>query len=103
MQKIRKGDNVIMLTGKDKGRTGEVIQVMPKENRALVRGVNMVRRHQRQTQTEQAGIVSKEASVHLSNLALVGADGKPTRVGFKINEDGTKVRVSKRSGEVIDG
>ncbi len=103
MQKIRKGDNVIMLTGKDKGRTGEVMQVMPKENRALVRGVNMVRRHQRQTQTEQAGIVSKEASVHLSNLALVGADGKPTRVGFKINEDGTKVRVSKRSGEVIDG
>ncbi len=103
MQKIRKGDNVIMLTGKDKGRTGEVIQVMPKENRALVRGVNMVRRHQRQTQTEQAGIVNKEASVHLSNLALVGADGKPTRVGFKINEDGTKVRVSKRSGEVIDG
>ena len=103
MQKIRKGDNVIMLTGKDKGRTGEVIQVMPKENRALVRGVNMLRRHQRQTQTEQAGIVSKEASVHLSNLALVGTDGKPTRVGFKINEDGTKVRVSKRSGEVIDG
>ena len=103
MQKIRKGDNVIMLTGKDKGRTGEVIQVMPIENRALVRGVNMVRRHQRQTRTEQAGIVNKEASVHLSNLALVGADGKPTRVGFKINEDGTKVRVSKRSGEVIDG
>ena len=103
MQKIRKGDNVIMLTGKDKGRTGEVMQVIPKENRALVRGVNMVRRHQRQTQTEQAGIVNKEASVHLSNLAVVGSDGKPTRVGFKINQDCTKVRVSKRSGEVIDG
>lgn len=103
MQKIRKGDNVVVLTGKDKGRKGEVIQVMPKENRALVRGINMVRRHQRQTQTEQAGIVSKEASVHLSNLAIAGSDGKPTRVGFKINDDGTKVRVAKRSGEVIDG
>jgi len=103
MQKIRKGDSVVVLTGKDKGRTGEVIQVMPKESRALVRGINMVRRHQRQTQTEQAGIVNKEASVHLSNLAIAGSDGKPTRVGFKVNDDGTKVRVAKRSGEVIDG
>jgi len=103
MQKIRKGDNVIVLTGKDKGRTGEVIQVMPKEDRALVSGINMVKRHQRQTQTQQAGIVTKEASVHLSNLAIVDSDGKPTRVGFRINEDGTKVRVAKRSGEVIDG
>lgn len=103
MQKIRKGDSVVVLTGKDKGRTGEVIRVMPKESRALVQGINMVKRHQRQTQTEQAGIVNKEASVHLSNLAIAGADGKPTRVGFKINDDGTKVRVAKRSGEVIDG
>ncbi|WP_136657433.1 50S ribosomal protein L24 [Nitratireductor sp. XY-223] len=103
MQKIRKGDSVVVLTGKDKGRTGEVIQVMPKENRALVRGVNMVRRHQKQTQTQQAGIVSKEASIHLSNLAIADSEGKPTRIGFKINDDGRKVRVAKRSGEVIDG
>ena len=103
MQKIRKGDSVVVLTGKDKGRTGEVIQVMPKENRALVRGINMVKRHQRQTQTQQAGIVNKEASIHLSNLAIADSEGKPTRVGFKTNEDGTKVRVAKRSGEVIDG
>ena len=103
MQKIRKGDNVIVLTGKDKGRTGEVIQVMPKEDRALVRGINMVKRHQRQTQNEQAGIVNKEASVHLSNLAIADSNGKPTRVGFKINDDGTKVRVAKTTGDVIDG
>lgn len=103
MQKIRKGDSVVVLTGKDKGRTGEVIQVMPKENKALVRGINMVRRHQKQTQTQQAGIVSKEASIHLSNLAVADSEGKPTRIGFKINEDGRKVRVAKRSGEVIDG
>ena len=103
MQKIRKGDSVVVLTGKDKGRTGEVIQVMPKESKALVRGINMVRRHQKQTQTQQAGIVSKEASIHLSNLAIADSEGKPTRIGFKINEDGRKVRVAKRSGEVIDG
>ncbi len=103
MQKIRKGDSVVVLTGKDKGRTGEVIQVMPKENRALVQGINMVKRHQRQSQTQQAGIVTKEASIHLSNLAIADSDGKPTRVGIKINKDGTKVRVAKRSGDVIDG
>ena len=103
MQKIRKGDSVVVLTGKDKGRTGEVIQVMPKENRAIVRGINMVKRHQRQTQTEQAGIINKEASVHLSNIAIADSDGKPTRGGFQINKDGTKVRVAQRSGEVIDG
>jgi large subunit ribosomal protein L24 len=103
MQKIRKGDNVIVLTGKDKGRTGEVVRVMPKESRAVVSGINMIRRHQRQTQTQQAGIISREAPIHLSNLALVDSDGKPVRVGFKINDDGTKVRISKRSGEVIDG
>ncbi|MBP2547148.1 large subunit ribosomal protein L24 [Neorhizobium galegae] len=102
MQKIRKGDNVVVLTGKDKGRTGEVVQVMPQEDRAVVRGVNMVKRHQRQTQTQEAGIINKEASIHLSNIALVAKDGKPTRVGFSV-VDGKKVRVAKRTGDVIDG
>jgi large subunit ribosomal protein L24 len=103
MQKIRKGDKVVVLAGKDKGRTGEVIAVMPKEDRAVVRGLNMVKRHQRQTQTQEAGIINKEAPLHLSNLAVADPkDGKPTRVGFRI-EGETKVRVAKRSGEVIDG
>ncbi|MBB6179282.1 50S ribosomal protein L24 [Pseudorhizobium flavum] len=102
MQKIRKGDNVVVLTGKDKGRTGEVLQVLPKEDRAVVRGVNMVKRHQRQTQTQEAGIINKEASIHLSNIAVVAKDGKPTRVGFQV-VDGKKVRVAKRTGDVIDG
>lgn len=103
MQKIRKGDNVVVLTGRDKGRSGEVIQVMPKEDRAVVRGVNMVKRHQRQTASQEAGIISKEAPIHLSNLAIQDKDGKPTRVGFKLLDDGRKVRVAKRSGEQIDG
>ncbi|MEX0347127.1 MAG: 50S ribosomal protein L24 [Rhizobiaceae bacterium] len=102
MQKIKKGDSVVILAGKDKGRTGEVLQVMPKENRALVRGVNMIRRHQRQTQTQEAGIISKEAPIHLSNIAIADKDGKPTRVGFKIDGE-KKVRVAKRSGDLIDG
>ena len=103
MQKIRKGDKVVVLTGKDKGRTGEVVQVMPKEDRAVVRGVNMVKRHQRQTQSQEAGIINKEASIHLSNIAIADPkDGKPTRVGFKIDGE-KKVRVAKRSGVVIDG
>lgn len=103
MQKIRKGDKVIVLAGRDKGREGEVIQVMPSDNRALVRGVNMVRRHQKQTPQSEGGIVSKEASIDLSNLALLDPrSGKATRVGFKTLEDGRKVRVAKRSGEVID-
>ncbi|WP_376742212.1 50S ribosomal protein L24 [Ensifer canadensis] len=103
MQKIRKGDKVVVLAGKDKGRTGEVVQVMPKEDRAVVRGVNMVKRHQRQTQSQEAGIINKEASIHLSNIAIADPkDGKPTRVGFKIDGD-KKVRVAKRSGVVIDG
>ena len=88
MQKIRKGDKVVVLTGKDKGRTGEVLAVMPKEDRAFVRGLNMVKRHQRQTQTQEAGIINKEASLHLSNLAVADPkDGKPTRVGFRIEGD----------------
>ena len=102
MQKIKKGDSVVVLAGKDKGRTGEVVQVMPKENRALVRGINMIRRHQKQTQTQEAGIMSREAPIHLSNIAITDKDGKPTRVGFK-KESEEKVRVAKRSGESIDG
>ena len=102
--KIRKGDKVIVLTGRDKGRTGEVIQVMRSEDRALVRGVNLVKRHQRQTPTQEGGIVSKEASIHLSNLAIADpSDGKATRVGFKILPNGRKVRFAKRSGVEIDG
>ena len=102
--KIRKGDKVILLTGRDKGRTGEVIEVRPAEGRALVRGVNLVKRHQRQSATQDGGIISKEASVHLSNLAMADPkDGKPTRVGFKVMKDGRKVRVAKRSGVEIDG
>ncbi len=101
--KIRKGDRVIVLSGRDKGRAGEVFEVRPAEGRALVRGVNMVKRHQKQSQNQEGGIISKESPVHLSNIAIVGKDGKPTRVGFKIQADGTKVRVAKRSGAEIDG
>jgi large subunit ribosomal protein L24 len=100
--KIKKGDNVIVLAGRDKGKRGEVIEVRPKENRALVRGVNMVRRHQRQTQTQEGGIISKEGPIHISNLAIEDPkDRQPTRIGFKILADGKKVRVAKRSGEQI--
>ncbi|MFL5029886.1 MAG: 50S ribosomal protein L24 [Xanthobacteraceae bacterium] len=105
--KIKKGDKVIVLTGRDKGRTGEVFEVRPAENRALVRGVNMVKRHQRQTGAQEGGIISKEAPIHLSNLALADPrDGKPTRVGFKFvgeGRDRKKVRFAKRSGVEIDG
>jgi large subunit ribosomal protein L24 len=105
--KIRKGDKVIVLTGRDKGRTGEVIEVRPDENRALVRGVNMVKRHQRQSPTQEGGIISKEGPVHLSNLALADPkNGKPTRVGFKFvgeGRDRKKLRFAKRSGVEIDG
>ena len=105
--KIRKGDKVIVLSGPDKGRSGEVIEVRPDGGRALVRGVNMVKRHQKQTAQQEGGIISKEATVHLSNLALADPkDGKPTRVGFKFigeGEDRRKVRVAKRSGVEIDG
>ena len=107
MQKIRKGDKVVVLSGKDKGRTGEVLSVQPKEDKALVRGVNMIRRHQKQSQSEQGGIITKEAPIHLSNLAIADPkDGKPTRVGFKFvgeGRDRKKVRVAKRSGVEIDG
>ena len=101
--KIRKGDKVIVLSGRDKGRTGEVFEVRPDESKALVRGINMVRRHQKQTAQQEGGIISKEAPIQLSNVAYVGKDGKPTRIGFKIQADGTKVRVAKSSGVEIDG
>jgi large subunit ribosomal protein L24 len=101
--KIKKGDKVVVLTGRDKGRSGEVVRVHPRDERALVRGVNMVKRHQSQTGTREGGIITKEATIHLSNLALADPkDGKPTRVGFKILEDGRKVRFAKRSGDLID-
>ena len=101
--KIKKGDKVVVITGRDKGRSGEVVQVMPAEERAIVRGVNMVKRHQRQTMQSEGGIITKEASVHLSNLALTDPkDGKPTRVGFKVLEDGRKVRFCKKCSEAID-
>jgi large subunit ribosomal protein L24 len=105
--KIRKGDNVIVLVGRDRGRTGEVIEVRPDEARALVRGINMVKRHQKQTGAQEGGIISKEAPVHLSNLAIADPkDNKPTRIGFKFVGEGDgrrKVRVAKRSGVEIDG
>ena len=102
--KIRKGDKVVVLSGRDKGRSGEVIEVRPGESRALVRGINMVKRHQKQTAQQEGGIISKEAPVHLSNVALADPkDGKPTRIGFKVMPDGTRVRVAKRSGVEIDG
>jgi large subunit ribosomal protein L24 len=105
--KIRKGDKVIVIAGRDKGRTGEVIEVRPAEDRALVRGINMIKRHQRQTAQQDGGIISREGPIHLSNLALADPkDGKPTRVGFKFVGEGDarkKVRFSKRSGAEIDG
>jgi large subunit ribosomal protein L24 len=100
--RIRKGDRVVVITGRDKGKTGEVIEVMPAENRARVQGLNLVRRHMKQTAKNDAGIFSHAAPIHLSNLALVDAKGKPTRVGFEIR-DGKKVRVARTTGDVIDG
>lgn len=101
--KVKKGDRVIVITGKDKGKRGEVLRALPSENRVIVQGVNVVKRHQRQTQAQEGGIIEKEASIHVSNVAHIdpGSD-KPTRVGYKILEDGRKVRVAKRSGEVLD-
>jgi len=105
--KIRKGDKVVVLAGRDKGRTGEVIEVRPTQSRVVVRGVNMVKRHQKQTAREEGGIISKEAAIHLSNVALADPqDGKATRVGFKYvgeGHDRRKIRVARRSGVEIDG
>lgn len=105
--RIKKGDKVVVLTGKDKGKTGEVLQVIPSETRALVQGINLVRRHTKQTASQDSGIYTKPAPIHLSNIALIDPKSepskpKPTRVGFKI-ENGTKVRVYKSTGEAIDG
>lgn len=101
--KIRKGDRVVVTTGRDKGKTGEVLRILRKQNRALVQGVNMVKRHQRPTQTSGGGIVEKESTIHISNLAHIDPkDQKPTRIGFKVLDDGRKVRFAKRSGEIID-
>ena len=101
--KIRKGDRVVVLTGKDKGRQGVVSKVMPKEGRVIVSGLNLVQRHTRPTQNDpQGGVKTKEASIHLSNVAIADSNGKPTRVGFRIDGD-KKVRVAKTTGEVING
>lgn len=101
--KIRKGDRVIVVTGRNKGRAGDVLKVMPKENRVIVQGVNTVKRHQKPRMGAEGGIVEKEASIHVSNVAHVDPkDGSPTRVGFKVLDDGRKVRFAKRSGEMID-
>ena len=101
-RKIKKGDKVVVLTGRSKGQTGKVLNVNPTENRALVQGVNMVKRHQRPTQASEGGIVEKEAPIHLSNIAMIDPkDDKATRVGFK-DVDGQKVRYAKRSGEALD-
>ncbi|MBP6879283.1 MULTISPECIES: 50S ribosomal protein L24 [unclassified Phenylobacterium] len=101
--KIKKGDRVVVLTGKDKGRQGAVLRVLPKEDRVVVEGLNMVQRHTRPTQTDpQGGIKNKEAAIHISNVAIVDSKGKPTRVGFRVEGD-KKVRVAKTTGEVING
>ncbi|MEP1208076.1 MAG: 50S ribosomal protein L24 [Rhizobiaceae bacterium] len=104
MNRIKKGDNVVVLTGKDKGRTGTVLEMITKTDRVLVQGINMVKRHTKQSQTSEGGIVAKEAAIHISNVALADPkDGKATRVGIKTNDDGKKVRFAKRSGDLIDG
>jgi large subunit ribosomal protein L24 len=101
--KIKKGDKVVVITGKDKGKTGEVLRVMPKEARLVVQGVNMMKRHTKPAMGNPGGIVEKEATIHISNVAHIDPkSNKPTRVGYKELEDGRKVRFAKRSGEVLD-
>ena len=101
--KLKKGDRVVVLAGRDKGKRGEIIRVIPRENRAVVQGINVVTRHKRPTQTDPGGIAQMEAPIALSNLAIEDPkDGAPTRVGFRILDDGRKVRVARKSGEVID-
>lgn len=102
--KIKKGDTVVVITGKDKGKSGEVVRVLPAENRVVVSGINQVKRHTRPSAQSAGGIITKEASIHASNVALADPkDGKASRVGFKVEKDGSKVRVAKRSGEVVNG
>ena len=101
--KVKKGDKVVVTTGRDKGKEGEVLSVIPAENKVVVSGVNVVKRHTRPTQTSAGGIVEKEAAIAVSNVAVIDPkDGKATKVGFKVLKDGKKVRFAKRSGEVID-
>ena len=101
--RLKKGDKVVVLAGKDKGKHGEIVRMIPRELRAVVASVNMIKRHTRQTQTTAGGIIEREAPIHVSNLAIEDPrDGQPSRVGFKVLEDGRKVRFAKRSGEVID-
>jgi large subunit ribosomal protein L24 len=102
--KIKKGDRVHVITGRDKGKSGEVLQVFPHENRALVQGVNVVRRHQKQSPQQDGGVISKEAPIHISNIAVEDPEsGLPSRIGYKFTDEGRKVRIAKRSGEAIDG
>jgi large subunit ribosomal protein L24 len=101
--KIKKGDNVVVISGRDKGKSGEVLRVFPTDSRLIVQGVHIARRHQRQRMGDPGGIVEKELTIHISNVAHVDpSSGKPTRVGYKFLEDGRKVRVARRSGEVLD-
>ncbi len=102
--KIRKGDRVVVISGKDKGKKGQILKMLRGESRAIVQGVNMMRKHQKQTPSQESGIIAKEAPIHISNIALEDPkDGSPTRVGFKFLNDGRKVRIARRSGESIDG
>ena len=102
--KIKKGDRVLVTTGRDKGKAGEVLAVFPAENRALVQGVNMVKRHQKQSAQSEGGIINREGKIDISNLAIADPkSGKATRIGYKFNDDGSKLRIAKSSGEVIDG
>lgn len=99
--KIKKGDKVVVLSGEDKGKTGEVVKAMPKEGKVVVQGINLVKRHTKPSQTTPSGIVTKEAPIHVSNVAIVASDGKATKIGYQ-EKDGRKVRIARRSGEVID-
>ncbi len=102
--KIRKGDRVVVISGKDKGKKGQILKMLPEKSRAIVQGVNMMRKHQKQTPSQESGIIAKETPIHISNIALEDPkDGSPTRVGFKFLKDGRKVRIARRSGESIDG
>ncbi|NWG92162.1 MAG: 50S ribosomal protein L24 [Parvularculaceae bacterium] len=101
--KIKKGDKVVVLAGKHRGEQAEVLKVFPKDDRVLVKGVNVVAKHEKQTATSRGGILREEAPIHISNVALLGKDGKPTRVGFKIDEKGKKARIERRTGEVVNG
>ncbi len=101
--KIKKGDKVIILSGRDKGKTGQVVKALPRQSKLIVQGINIAKRHTRQSATSTGGIIEKEMPIHISNVSHVDPkDSKPTRIGFKVLEDGTKVRVARRSGEVID-